>query len=140
MSEIKSSLNEERAMNISNKRLIIRAALASLAFGLGGIATLAAAQNAAEPAIGRSESTAVTSTQGANQADENLRNRVQTALHTDPYFYDAHVTVSVQNGSVVLNGFVFSDWDLGDALRIARKAAGNTPVVDNLSIEEGGRR
>jgi osmotically-inducible protein OsmY len=125
-------------MNISNKRrnLIISAALVSLACGLGGIAQ-AVAQNAAEPNSGAGS---ISATQSANQADEDLRNRVQTALHVDPYFYDAHVRVSVEKGSVVLNGFVYSDWDLQDALRIARKAAGNTTVVDNLSIKEGGRR
>jgi osmotically-inducible protein OsmY len=108
--------------------LISGAYLVFLACGLGGIAQ-AVAQNAAS------------ATQVASQpAGEDLRNRVQTALHLDPYFYDTHVRVSVENGSVVLNGFVFSDWDLRDALRIARKAAGNTPVVDNLTIKEGGRR
>jgi len=110
--------------------------LVSLACGLGGIAQ-AVAQNAAEPNSGAGS---ISATQSANQADEDLRNRVQTALHVDPYFYDAHVRVSVEKGSVVLNGFVYSDWDLQDALRIARKAAGNTTVVDNLSIKEGGRR
>jgi osmotically-inducible protein OsmY len=61
-------------------------------------------------------------------------------LHADPYFYDRHVTVSVENGAVVLRGFVFSDWDLRDALRLAKQAAGDSQVVDNLSIKEGGRR
>jgi osmotically-inducible protein OsmY len=65
---------------------------------------------------------------------------VAAALHSDPYFYDGHVTVSVEKGAVVLRGFVSSDWDLLDAIRIARKAAGNRRVVDDLSIELGGRR
>lgn len=73
-------------------------------------------------------------------ADEQLRARVQAALGSDPYFYDEHVTVSVQNGDIHLRGFVSSDWDLLDAIRIARKAAGQHRVVDNLSIEVGGRR
>jgi osmotically-inducible protein OsmY len=123
----------------SRRNLIIGAHLVALVCGLGGVAQ-AVAQNAAAPSISRPESIAASANQGPNQADEDLRNRVQTALHADPYFYDTHVTVSVKNGSVVLNGFVFSAWDLRDALRIARKAAGNTPVVDNLSIKEGGRR
>ena len=120
-------------MKTSRKKrnLIISAYFVSLACALGGIATRVDAQNAH----------ADSQSQGAKQsADENLRNRVKTALHVDPYFYDAHVTVSVENGAVVLHGFVFSDWGLRDALRIARKAAGNTPVVDNLSIKEGGQR
>jgi len=73
-------------------------------------------------------------------ADEELRARVESALHSDPYFYDEHVTISVEKGDVLLGGFVSSDWDLLDALRIARKAAGNRRVIDNLSIELGGRK
>jgi osmotically-inducible protein OsmY len=75
----------------------------------------------------------------SNAADRQLRDRVEDALRSDPYFYGAHVSVSVENGSVVLQGFVFSDWDLRDAIRIATKAAG-ARVVDNLTIEVGGRR
>jgi hypothetical protein len=40
----------------------------------------------------------------------------------------------------VLRGFVFSEWDLRNAIRIARKAAQDRQVVDDLSIKEGGRR
>lgn len=73
-------------------------------------------------------------------ADEQLRQRVTAALHSDPYFYDGHVSVSVEKGAVVLHGFVTSDWDIRDALRIAGKAAGDRRVIDDLTIEEGGRR
>jgi osmotically-inducible protein OsmY len=73
-------------------------------------------------------------------ADSALRARVESALQADPYFYDGHVTVSVQNGDVRLDGFVSSAWDLLDAMRIARKAAGSRRVIDNLSIELGGRK
>jgi hypothetical protein len=40
----------------------------------------------------------------------------------------------------VLQGFVFSDWDLRDAIRIATKAAAGRRVIDNLTIEVGGRK
>jgi BON domain len=63
---------------------------------------------------------------------------VESALRSDPYFYDAHVTVSTENGNVVLQGFVSGPWDLLDAIRIARKAAGNTRVIDDLEILLGG--
>jgi hypothetical protein len=76
----------------------------------------------------------------APQTDEQLRQRVKAALHEDPYFYDEHVDVSVENGAVVLRGFVFSDWDLRNAVRIATTAAGSRRVVDNLTIKQGGRR
>jgi osmotically-inducible protein OsmY len=76
----------------------------------------------------------------AKSADEARRLRVETALRLDPYFYDAHVNVLLVKGVVVLQGFVFSDWDLIDAIRIANKAAGDGHVVNDLSIEVGGRR
>jgi hypothetical protein len=76
----------------------------------------------------------------APQTDEELGQRVKAALHEDPYFYDEHVDVSVENEAVVLRGFVFSDWDLRNAVRIATKAAGGRKVVDNLTIKQGGRR
>jgi osmotically-inducible protein OsmY len=134
-------------MSISSKKgnLIIGGYLVSVVFGLGAIATRADAQNAAAPPISASgyiaaSPTAASTTQGAAQpGDDDLGNRVKTALHTDPYFYDRHVTVSVEKGSVVLRGFVFSGWELQDAVRIARKAAGNTHVVDDLDIQLGGR-
>jgi osmotically-inducible protein OsmY len=71
---------------------------------------------------------------------ETARDRVQAALQSDPYFYDRHVTVSVQNDNIVLQGFVFSDWDLRDAMRISTSAACNLRVLDHLSIMTGGRR
>jgi osmotically-inducible protein OsmY len=76
----------------------------------------------------------------AGLADGELAKRVKAALHADRHFYDEHVTVMVEQGAVVLRGFVFSGWDLQDAIRIASKAAGDRSVIDNLSIEEGGRR
>jgi osmotically-inducible protein OsmY len=129
-------------MNILSKKrnLIICGYLVPVVCGLGAIATRADAQNAAVPPISRSGSIAAPTTQGAARlGDEDLGNRVKTALHTDPYFYDQHVTVSVEKGSVVLRGFVFSGWELRDAVRIARKAAGNARVIDDLSIQLGGR-
>jgi osmotically-inducible protein OsmY len=122
-------------MNISRKsrNLLICAYLGPLVFGLGGMVTRVDAQSVAAL---RQAATA----QGADSKNDELRKRVVAALHTDPYFYDRHVTVSVENGVVVLRGFVFSDWDLRDALRLAKEAAGDSKVVDNLSIKEGGRR
>jgi osmotically-inducible protein OsmY len=82
---------------------------------------------------------------GANEerarvADQQLKENVENALSADPYFYGAHVSTSVENGDVVLRGFVSSEWDLRDAIRIATKAAGGRRVIDDLTIELGGRR
>jgi osmotically-inducible protein OsmY len=130
-------------MNVAFKRrnLIIWACLAAAVGGLDCLASPVDVQNADAPAISRSVSITDSRTQTADRtADEQLSTRVKAALHADPYFYDKHVTVSVKRGAVVLGGFVFSDWDLRNALRIARRAAGDSPVIDNLSIKEGGQR
>jgi hypothetical protein len=114
--------NVGAAMKISHaKRIaVIFAYLGVVAYGFGGSAVQAGEQSAA--------------------ADEELRQRVAGALHDDRYFYDEHVSVSVDNGVVVLRGFVASAWDLQDAIRIASKAAGDRRVIDDLSIKQGGTR
>lgn len=112
----------------------IHTGFAPVIFALSGFMTPAGAQNAPTPPV------LMVAAATHNEADEELRNRVATALHSDPYFYDAHVTVTVEKGAVVLRGFVFGEWDLRDAIRIARAAAGDKRVIDSLSIVQGGRR
>jgi osmotically-inducible protein OsmY len=72
--------------------------------------------------------------------DEAAAAQVRQALHHDPFFYDRHVQVLARDGTIVLEGFVMSAWDLTDAIRIARRAAGNYRVVDDLELEVGGRQ
>ena len=130
-------------MNITIKKRIwcICAFLGPVVGGLSALATQSVAQNAAASVEHPLRTDATSVSRVADPvADEILRGRVESALHSDPYFYDVHVTVSVEKGAVVLRGFVASDWDLLDAIRIASKAAGDRRVVDDLSIELGGRR
>jgi osmotically-inducible protein OsmY len=127
-------------MNIANKKRSLVIFLGAVVYGVAAFAGLASAQNAAEATVSQS-STAVAATQGADSVtDAELSRRVQAALHADPYFYDKHVRVSVDNGAVVLHGIVFSEWDLRDAIRIARQAADQRLVVDDLTIQLGGGR
>jgi osmotically-inducible protein OsmY len=70
--------------------------------------------------------------------DEVLKEQVETVLHDDPYFYDEHVTVTIRNGVATLQGIVFDDWDLRDAIRLARKVPGVKRVVNDLEIKLGG--
>jgi osmotically-inducible protein OsmY len=70
----------------------------------------------------------------SSPADMQLADKVQAALHADPFFYDKHVTVSIEQGKVVLRGFVSDGQAIISAKRIAAKAAGGRPVVDDLSI------
>lgn len=71
-------------------------------------------------------------------ADEEIKKQVEEALHTDPYFYDGHVTVTIKDGVVTLSGVVFDEWDLRTAKRIAKRIAGVRRVVDDLEIKLGG--
>jgi hypothetical protein len=130
-------------MKISRrKRILVNFAfIGSAVTGFSGLAARAGAQNVGTPVLNQSVSLTDPSKQRAgSSADEKLVKRVKDALHSDPYFYDEHVTVSVENGAIVLHGFVSSEWDLRDAIRIASKAAGDIRVVDNLSVKLGGSR
>jgi osmotically-inducible protein OsmY len=131
----------KQTMNLSRKlpNWAISACLGLAAFAFCGFAGRSSAQNTGTPA--QRPLPTIEAMQAADPvADEEIRRRVEDALHSDPYFYDAHVTVAMEKGHVLLGGFVSSDWDLLDAMRIARKTAGNRRVVNNLSIELGGRK
>ena|ERR1700688_3829308 len=70
--------------------------------------------------------------------DAEVQERVETALHSDPFFYDEHVSVTITDGVVTLHGIVFDDWDLRAAMRIAKKMPGVKQVVNDLEIKLGG--
>jgi osmotically-inducible protein OsmY len=128
-------------MKVGHKKKIgaTCACIVPLVCGLGGFTPRAIAQTVASGVTTRSTAGGPSASEGAAARDAKLRQRVAAALHAQPYFDDQHIHVSIRGGVVVLSGIVFSDWDLQDALRTARKAAGGRRVVDSLSIEEGGR-
>lgn len=106
-----------------------------------GFAAVADAQPEASHVITRSNTSAASASQPVDaSASTALRDRIEAALHAEPYLDDRHIDVSVENGTVVLQGLVFGDADLTDALRVARKAAGGAPVIDNLSLYQEQRR
>jgi osmotically-inducible protein OsmY len=111
----------------------------ALVCGLGGYAPQAGAQTAEPSAVGRSNGAGASAVYGTDAANRKLQKHVAAALHANPYLDDEHINVSVERGVVVLSGRVFDDWDMRKALRTARKASGDSPVVDSLSIEQGGR-
>jgi osmotically-inducible protein OsmY len=122
-------------MKVSYRKLML------INCALLGLAVRAGAQGVDAPPSTQPVSITVPPAQGADSiADAKLAKHVKDALHSDPYFNDEHVTVSVEKGAVVLRGFVSSEWDLRDAIRIASRAAGGKRVVDNLSMKLGGAR
>jgi osmotically-inducible protein OsmY len=70
--------------------------------------------------------------------DEQLRVEVKTVLHDDPYFYDGHVTVTVKDGVVHLEGAVLDYGDIGSVLRIIKKKFPRVKrVVNELEVIRG---
>jgi hypothetical protein len=109
--------------------------LASLACGVFSTR----ADDLTAPADGRLDAIVVTAKRRADAAaDETIKRQVEAALRSDPFFYDEHVTVTINNGVVTLQGMVFDDWDLRNALRIGRKVPGVKRVVNDLEIKLGG--
>jgi hypothetical protein len=71
-------------------------------------------------------------------ADARLKKDVETAMRSDRYFCDEHVTVTIMNGVVALRGIVFDEWDLRSAIRISKKVSGVKRVINDLEIKLGG--
>jgi len=116
----------------------IAVALLSLVGTVGALvcsATLAGTQNVSVSAAGRLEPIVVTAKRHSDPvADEKMKTQVEEALHSDPFFYDEHVTVTVENGVATLRGMVFDDWDMRQATRISRRIAGVKRVVNDLEM------
>jgi len=72
--------------------------------------------------------------------DAAIALRVRAALHSDRFFNDSHVEVSVEHGDVELNGFVLGDWDLLHAIRVSTLASCGRRVIDSLYVQQGGNR
>jgi len=70
--------------------------------------------------------------------DAEVKQRVETAMRTDQFFYDDHVTVTIKDGVVTLHGIVFDDWDLRTARRIAKRIPGVKRVINDLEMQLGG--
>jgi osmotically-inducible protein OsmY len=114
----------------------IGAVLAALLVGLSGETVAGSADACASAAVKSLEPIVVTAKPLPEAVPgEVVKTRVQSALHADPCFYDEHVTVTVKNGIVRLQGIVFDVGDIQDARRIIRiKVAGVKRVVNELEI------
>lgn len=70
--------------------------------------------------------------------DKETEARVQSALTADTHIYAQHITVGADNGVVHLGGYVWNDYDLEEAQRVAEAVPGVTRVVDEMELERGG--
>jgi hypothetical protein len=72
------------------------------------------------------------------ESDAEVKEQVESAMRSNPYFPDEHVTVTIKDGVVTLHGFIYDEWDLRVAMRIARRTLGVKRVINDLEIELGG--
>jgi len=112
-----------------------RAFLGAILVAFSFWATPASADEGDAPAATPLEPIEVTAKKHpATVPDEELTKDVAMALRSDPFFYDEHVTVTVINGIVTLQGMVFDDWDLRIATRISNRVTGVKSVLNELEI------
>jgi len=70
--------------------------------------------------------------------DEALTKQVEAALLSNPYLIGEHITVTIKNGVVNLEGIVYDDWDIRIAKRISQRIPGVRRVnTTDLDIEDG---
>ncbi|MGA2838819.1 MAG: BON domain-containing protein [Steroidobacteraceae bacterium] len=116
-------------------RLTFCASVGAILFGWGGVVMRVDAQNSSAPPL---SGTTVAVAQGDNlSGDQAVQGRVEAALYAAKYSLETHVKVSVEKGTVVLRGFVLSEWDRRHAMGIATKAAGGRKVIDDIHMKEG---
>lgn len=77
-------------------------------------------------------------TEAQRLADNDMADRVQRALSADQLLYSRHVTVRADDGVVSLGGYIWTQPEQQDAIRIAQSVQGVTKVVDRMEIDRGG--
>jgi osmotically-inducible protein OsmY len=71
------------------------------------------------------------------QTDSDTADRVQAALNSEKLLYSRHITIRADNGVVNLGGYVWTQPELEDAIRVAGLVQGVTKVVDRMEIDRG---
>jgi BON domain len=105
---------------------------------LGGVGFCLAQDAARQPSAALDE----VLVQGSRSKDEQITERVQSALANDPWIYAEHITVTTENGVVRVEGITSDTWEMRRILREARRTAGVRRVLNQLEMlhldPEGG--
>jgi osmotically-inducible protein OsmY len=72
------------------------------------------------------------------QADREMADRVLAALNADQELYARHISVRADGSVVMLGGYVWTQPELLEAIRVAELVSGVTKVVDRIEIDRGG--
>jgi osmotically-inducible protein OsmY len=73
----------------------------------------------------------------SRESDAALVARVEQAMHSDPYVFVDHVSVSAQRGVVRVEGIVQDPADMLQLLRLARRIAGKRRVINEIEVVSG---
>jgi osmotically-inducible protein OsmY len=71
----------------------------------------------------------------ARPSDAVIAAKVRAAVQQDPYIFGDHISVTVENGIVRLEGVVNDLGDLHRVLRLARRIAGQGRVANYLEFQ-----
>jgi osmotically-inducible protein OsmY len=77
-------------------------------------------------------------TEGQEQADKVMAERVEAALNADRSLFAKHITAHADNGVVRLTGYVWESSDFEEATYIASNVPGVTKVVNDLELNRNG--
>jgi hypothetical protein len=118
------------------------ASLSALVLGLIGTFTLCPGAQAGEAGIGAGgfpilslkEIVVEATKEPETAADAAINKQVESAMESDRYFYNYHVSALTRDGVVVLRGLVFDDWDMRIALRLSKRVPGVKRVVNEMVI------
>ncbi len=82
--------------------------------------------------------TGPTKSPAERQADRETADRVQFALNADKLLFSRHITINADDGVVLLGGYVWTQPELEEALRIAGSVPGVAKVVDRMEVDRAG--
>ena len=99
---------------------------------VAAVASLSSATAFGAPPSGEGKDEVVVT--ATRQSDAVLAAKVTAAVQEDPYIFGDHITVTVENGIVRLEGVVDDLGDLHRVLRLARRIAGKGRVVNSLEF------
>jgi len=108
------------------------APLLAASLGVAPLGSLSAAGAFAAAPTGQIEDEVVVT--AARESDAVLAAKVTAAVQQDPYVFGDHISVTVENGVVRLEGIVDDLSDLHRVLRLARRIAGKRSVANYLEL------
>ena len=103
------------------------------ALGVAAVASLSAGTAFGASPTGEVKDEVVVT--AARPSDAVIAAKVRAAVQQDPYIFGDHISVTVENGIVRLEGVVNDLGDLHRVLRLARRIAGQGRVANYLEFQ-----